>query len=1217
MQIRELIKRDLNDKIEEIIKVDQEDEEVVYKEITEYVVTPRILEEYRMLFRAIADAPSEPHEGIGVWISGFFGSGKSSFAKNLGYVLANREVLGYRAADLFKNQLDDPSTGALIDSINTRIPTHVVMFDVSVDRAVKKATERIAEIMYTVLLRELDYAEDYDIAELEIELEREGRLEEFMRLCSEMGHGDWRQVRKGAMKISRASAILHKMDPATFPEVESWARSIGAKQADITVNKFVDRAFELMERRRPGMGLVFIIDEVGQYVARSADKIEDLRAVVERFGQESRNRLKARKIVAPVWIVVTSQERLDEVVAAIDSKRVELAKLQDRFRWRVDLAPADIRQVATRRVLAKRPEKEDVLRRLYADWQGQLNTAIRLERTTRKTELTEDEFVQFYPYLPHFIDLSIDIMSGIRVQNPNAPRHLGGSNRTIIKQAYEMLVSERTNLANKPVGKLVSLDLIYELVEANLSSEKFRDINEITTRFRDDPEDRGWAARVAKAITLLEFVRDLPRTEHNIAAVLVDRVDMAAPLQEVKDALRRLVDAQFVRNTEEGYKLLTPTDRNWETEKQSLRDPRPKDRNEIIREVLRDIFTEPRLRTYGYRDLRTFRIGITVDDVRVGDEGQINLSLLVAEDSDELSEKVAQARNESREHTNDLYWVFALTPEIDDMVANLFASRQMIARYEQMRAQNKINTEEAISLASEKNEATRTYNRLKDKVVEALARGQGLFRGMSKDASDLGKSHTEIFKRFLDFAVPDLYPKLEIGARPLRGNEAEEFLKAANLNALPQIFYDGEQGLNLVVKEGPKYVPNTSAEIAKEVLDYLKHEDEYGNKVTGKTLEEHFASSPYGWEREMLQLVLAVLLRARAIEVTYQGRRFRNYQEPQVRQPFTSTIAFRAASYSPGVVIDLPTLRQAVERLEDITGEEVDFEEGAVAERFKKLADEEMERLLPLRANVQARNLPVDSILDEYADTLEEIRNSASDDCVRILAGQGKWFRDMRETVRRIRDTLTPRNLELLEAARVACEQMWPVLSAHATEVESLAATAEDLQAMLKSPDFYQKMPQINKAVREIRSAYRSLYERYHRDRTEALTEALDQIKGRPDWAQLPLEMQQSVLVPLTQYACDMTELPEGAERCPQCRSTVAEMKLQLDALPAIKAQVIANIQERLADLDEQKRPVRRVRLAQYFDGALTSREEVKAALERLQEELYKLLDEGAQIIVE
>src|SRR5437879_10252809 len=123
-------------------------------------------------------------------------------------------------------------------------------------------------------------------------------------------------------------------------------------------------------------------------------------------------------------------------------------------------------------------------------------------------------------------------MSGIRLQ-PGAPRHYGGSNRTIIKQAYEMLVSDRTAMAHQPLGTLVTLDKVFELVEGNLSNEKRTDIHEISQRFKADADDHGWGLRVAKAVCLLEFIRDLPRTEANLAAFLVDEAGKPAPVKEV------------------------------------------------------------------------------------------------------------------------------------------------------------------------------------------------------------------------------------------------------------------------------------------------------------------------------------------------------------------------------------------------------------------------------------------------------------------------------------------------------------------------------------------------------------------------------------------------------------------------------------------------------------------------------------------------------------
>jgi len=395
MQIGELLTRDLSRKIEEIIQVDQADEQSVHAEITEYIGTDSIREQYHHLLKAIAEAPADPHESVGVWVSGFFGSGKSSFAKNLGYALQNRTVLGSKFADLFKKQLDDERISNLLDLINAKTPTEVILFEVAKEADTRKVTQRIAELMYTVLLRELGYSEDFDIAELEIELEAEGKLPEFIATCKSELKKEWETVRAGAQKISRASAILHKLDPTTYPSADSWAHAQRNRDASISVSKVVERTFELRGRRRPGKALVFIIDEVGQHVARSGDKIEDLRATIEEFGKVSKSLLKARKILAPCWIVVTSQEKLDEVVAAIDSKRIDLAKLQDRFHYRVDLAPSDIREVATKRVLAKTEEADKPLKKLFTENQERLNDALRLERTTRRTDINEDDFVSF------------------------------------------------------------------------------------------------------------------------------------------------------------------------------------------------------------------------------------------------------------------------------------------------------------------------------------------------------------------------------------------------------------------------------------------------------------------------------------------------------------------------------------------------------------------------------------------------------------------------------------------------------------------------------------------------------------------------------------------------------------------------------------------------------------------------------------------------------
>ena len=142
--IGDILARDLTKQIEEVIQVNQTDEQSVYSEIEEYVATDRIKDHYRELFGAMAEAPAEPTEGVGIWISGFFGSGKSSFAKNLGYALSNPNLLGKPASQLFKDQVEDRRIAEFLDLINVKIPTEVVMFDVSKGSEVRRAEEKIA-----------------------------------------------------------------------------------------------------------------------------------------------------------------------------------------------------------------------------------------------------------------------------------------------------------------------------------------------------------------------------------------------------------------------------------------------------------------------------------------------------------------------------------------------------------------------------------------------------------------------------------------------------------------------------------------------------------------------------------------------------------------------------------------------------------------------------------------------------------------------------------------------------------------------------------------------------------------------------------------------------------------------------------------------------------------------------------------------------------------
>jgi hypothetical protein len=538
----------------------------------------------------------------------------------------------------------------------------------------------------------------------------------------------------------------------------------------------------------------------------------------------------------------------------------------------------------------------------------------------------------------------------------------------------------------------------------------------------------------------------------------------------------------------------------------------------------------------------------------------------------------------------------------------------MVSKYQQLQSQNKISHEEATSLTQERNEQRRLRNSLAGKLSEAVAGGQGIFRGVTTDASDLGKNVPEIFRAFFEGAVPDLYPKLEMGVRKLtsKGKEAEEVLRAESLQGLPSIFYGGEGGLNLVVQEGAKYVPNPSADVAKEVLDYLQNEHSYGNKVTGKILEARFGGMGYGWDMDVLKLVLAVLLHAGRIEITHQGRRLRNFRDPQSRTPLTNNVQFRNASFAPRKALDLKTLTSAVTQYEQLTGEEIDVEAGAISTAFKELTAREMDLLTPLLSEARANRLPVTDRLEDYRDDLEKVMDADTDDAVRILAGEGNSFRESRDRARRIREALVEKNLRTIYRARSVMSDMWPVLRQR-PEGEDLVEKAEELQSLLLSEQFYEEMARIGRLAQEIEDTYRSLYEENHSKRFTAFSQAVKEIETRTEWASVPQELAFSVLQPLASRACERPSLPEGEVVCPDCRATVAQMETDLVTLSGLKFKSL----DRILDIFEQGR-IEHVRLAAYFDGGvLDSEEAVQVATERLRDDLLKIIAEGKKIVLE
>ena len=400
-------------------------------------------------------------------------------------------------------------------------------------------------------------------------------------------------------------------------------------------------------------------------------------------------------------------------------------------------------------------------------------------------------------------------------------------------------------------------------------------------------------------------------------------------------------------------------------------------------------------------------------------------------------------------------------------------------------------------------------------------------------------------------------------------------------------------------------------------MEYLGQKHSYGEKVTGKTLEAHFGGLGYAWSTEILQLVLAVLLRAGAIEITYQGRKFREHTEPSVYKVFTGIQAFRQASFSPRKALDLRMLAEAARHYEEITGEEVDIEESAIAKAFKKLAEEDREILLGLIPKMKAMGLPGIQFLEEFHQTVKGILNMPSDDCVKTLAGEGKSYKEGRDKVRTLSKLLTEENLNLIHQAKCALTEKCPELLRKTSK--EIATICEDLRLLLSSDTFYENLDRIKHNLKTICEKYKELYREIHDKRTEVFSSAIDDIKNLTEWTRalenpsIDKNQLNTILKPLKEKLCHSLDLPEDAAICKNCRATIAQMESDIAAVESLKARAIAALQK----LTAPKKKIVRVRVSSILGNVLETPEDLEKGIKRLKEELNKLLAEGVRVVLE
>jgi hypothetical protein len=982
-------------------------------------------------------------------------------------------------------------------------------------------------------------------------------------------------VEKGkvAFALSQASRVMYEMDPKAFPAVDSWMTA-AKNRADITPSLLAERCKLLTERRQPGKSLVFVIDEVGQFVSRDVQKMLDLQALVQCLGRVGRGK---------TWIIVTSQEKLTELVGGLDDRRVELARLMDRFPLQVHLEPSDISEVTSKRVLSKNAEAEKSLRELFDRDRGRLTDNTRLTADIQLPELTTASFTQLYPLLPYQVDLIIQVVSGLRTQ-AGASRHVGGANRTIIKIAQQLLVHPRVNLADAEAGNLARIDQIYDLVSGNIASEIRGKIDALPEKV-----PHPMAQAVAKAICLLQFVKSIHRTPENIAATLHPATDADSRLSEIRQALEALEKAGQIRKGDDGYRIPTPAEDDWERQRSAV-NPKPADVNRIHAEMAKELW-QPQP-AHKFLATKTFKAGLTFNN-RPELEGDIPFHISFAEAGDDFAELEQEFRKRSQTETKSVFWAARLDETIDQKTVEVFRSRDILKSRERS-AQTKA---EGVLVAEERGRLRRYELELRTQLKRALLGGGISFQGNDRSPGENEAEVATAAENVIKDALPKVFNRFEEAAAQVNKQDLESVLTAENLRGLSGVYAD----LHLVHNQKGNTIFKTEADPLREVLARIVNRTSYGESATGRYLADEFAKEPFGWDFDVTRLFVACLLRSGKIEVTSQGETIDSALSVQARTTFTNNNLFRQASFQPKTGIEFEQIVEAAQAYKTVFGKEAsELEQGAIATAIRSAISESEEEVQTIHTFLITHGLPGAELLRESLDQMRAIRNGTDDQTIKIFRGSFRKLKDAIKRTQELKQELTEPRLQDLRRARHAVRTLWPFLATELGLAEGVSNSAKQLQDVLARETFYTEFPAIDQCARVIEKDYQARYDAAANDRAKVYEEALKQLRSTTGWEQLKSEQKDQIAEPLTSRS-----QTNGKDSIPLIRSDI----------DACSGRLQKAIEELMRIVDGNR--LVRVSPAKYFSGGIETEEQLNAALTGLRDECAELIGKGKKVLLQ
>lgn len=837
MIIRDLFAKDINRSINGVVKVQDSKDGSIRQELDEYVVTRELQRHFATFFKAYGDAIDVPTDKIGVWISGFFGSGKSHFLKMLSYLLENRQIGGKSAIRYFDGKIVDPMVEAAMERACS-VSTQAILFNIDS----KAGQWKQGDTAPTALLRGFErmfyeargfYGEDLKLAKLEEHIDSLGKTQEFREAFERVNGESWLQTRD-TYSYFEDDVVEVLQSVLGMSEKAAWNWLEGSEDEVLAPDVFAKKVKDYVDAQAAVHGgnyrLLFMVDEVGQFITNDRDPslMLSLQTIVEELGAACGGR---------VWVMVTSQEAIDNLSLPVGN---DFSKIQGRFNTRLSLSSSSVDEVIQRRVLEKTAPAADTLAQLYKQDSAVLKNNFTFEesRADLAGYANAKEFVASYPFVGYQFKLLPDVMTEVRKHGVKA-KHMSTGERSMLSAFQESAQA----IQHEQTGALVPFWRFFDTISKDLEHGIIQ-VVVCAERASENAEGlESYDVRVLKLLYLIRYIGYVKASVENISIFMIDSldVDKRALKDRVKESLARLERENYVARQGDTYSFLTDEEQEIAQEIAQT----PIDNAKVIESIKKRLFDSIYTARKLNRGTNDFPFDRYVDgSIHGSNMGGMELSVVTmasdlgrADDAELALKSVDKA-------------IVALSDEVDYWAPLVNAAK--ICMYAQTR-----NLQELPPSTRQIVEAKMREKDFNEKEADVLLSEAVLHARCAVDGRMVevrAAKPAQVFEQVLAQLCDVIFSKAGYIGAPVKDDSDIRSTLAGNI----QTGLDGMDAGNV--------------RALKEVEDYLRVQHQRHLDTAMGDIQRKYQQKPYGWREINIANVVAQLVVEQRAQVLFGGQ---------------------------------------------------------------------------------------------------------------------------------------------------------------------------------------------------------------------------------------------------------------------------------------------------------------------------------------------------------